>query len=50
MRDDYDFEIVSFPFKMVMFLALHPMVVIFLNSSDLLELAMLLLSTLAIYC
>ena len=35
---------------MVMFLALHSMEVIFLNSSDLLELAMLLLSTLAIYC
>ena len=35
---------------MVMFLARHPMEVIFHNSSDLLELAMLLLSTLAIYC
>ena len=35
---------------MVMFLARHPIEVIFLNSSDLLELTLLLLSTLAIYC
>ena len=31
-RDDFDFEIVNFPFKMVMFLALHPMESISLNS------------------
>ena len=38
-------------FKMVMFLALHPMEFIFLNSSDLLEhLPMLLTSTLTINC
>ena len=30
--DDFDFEIVNFPFKMVMFLALHPMETISLNS------------------
>ena len=50
-RDDFDFEIVNFPFKMVMFLALHPMESIYLNSFVLLEhLAMLLTSTLAINC
>ena len=49
--DDFDFEIVNFPFKMVMLLALRPMVFKFLNLSDLLEhLAMLLTSTLAINC
>ena len=48
-RDDFDFEIVNFPFQMVMFLTLHPMESIFLNSFILLEhLAMLLTSTLAI--
>ena len=36
-RDDFDFEIVNFPFNMVMFLALHLMEYIFLNSSELLE-------------
>ena len=30
-RDDFDFEIVNFLFKMVMFLALYPMEFIFLN-------------------
>ena len=50
-RDNFDFEIVNFPFKMVMFLALHPMESISLNSIVLLEhLAMLLTSTLAINC
>ena len=49
--DDFDFEIVNFPFWMVMFLALHPMESISLNSFVLLEhLAMLLTSTLAINC
>ena len=47
----FDFEIVNFPFKMVMFLALHPMESISLNSFVLLEhLAMLLTLTLAINC
>ena len=46
-RDDFDFEIVNFPFKMVMFVALHPMESISLNSFVLLDnLAMLLTSTL----
>ena len=50
-RDDFDFEIVNFPFWMVMFLVLHPMESISLNSFVLLEhLAMLLTSTLAINC
>ena len=50
-RDDFDFEIVNFPFYMVMFLALHPMESISLNSYVLLEhLAILLTSTLAINC
>ena len=45
-RDDFDFEIVNFPFKMVIFLALHSMEFIFLNSFDLQEnLVMLLTST-----
>ena len=30
-RDDFDFEIVNFPFLDVMFLALHPMESIYLN-------------------
>ena len=48
--DDYDFEIVNFPFYMVMFLALHPMESISLNSFVLLEhLAMLLTSTSDLY-
>ena len=50
-RDDFDFEIVNFPFLDVMFLVLHPMESISLNSFVLLEhLAMLLTSTLAISC
>ena len=50
-RDDFDFEIVNFPFKMVMFLALHPIESIYLNSFVLLEhIAMLLSSTLAKNC
>ena len=50
-RDDFDFEIVNFPFLDVMFLVLHPMEYISLNSFVLLEhLAMLLTSTLAINC
>ena len=48
-RDDFDFEIVNFPFKIVMFLALHP-----IESISLLvlleHLAMLLTSTLTINC
>ena len=48
-HDDFGFEIVNFPFLMVMFLILHPMESISLNSLVLLEhLAMLLTSTLAI--
>ena len=50
-RDDFDFEIVNFPFLGVMFLVLRPMESISLNSFVLLEhLAMLLTSTLAINC
>ena len=50
-RDDFDFEIVNFPILMVMFLILHPMESIYLNSFVLLEhLAMLLTSTLATNC
>ena len=50
-RDDFDFEIVIFFFPMVMFLCLHPMESITLNSFVLLEhLAMLLTSTLTINC
>ena len=50
-RDDFDFEIVNFPVLMVMFLVLHPMESISLNSFVLLKhLAMLLTSTLAINC
>ena len=49
--DDFDFEIVNIPFLDGMFLALHPMECISLNSFVLLEhLAMLLTSTLAINC
>ena len=36
-RDDFDFEIVNFPYLMVMFLVLHPMESISLNSFVLLE-------------
>ena len=50
-RDDFDFEIVNFPFLDGMFLILHPVESISLNSFVLLEhLAMLLTSTLAINC
>ena len=50
-RDDFDFEMVNFPFLTLMFLALHPMEFIFLNSPDLLEhQAMFLTSTLTINC
>ena len=50
-REDFDFDIVNYPFSMVMFLALHPMASISLNSFVLLEhLAMLLTSTLIINC
>ena len=50
-RDDFDFEIVKFRFKTMMFVALNPMESISLNSFVLLEnLAMLLTSTLAINC
>ena len=50
-REDFDFEIVNFPFLDMMFLALHPMESISRNASVLLEhLAMLLTLTLAINC
>ena len=50
-RDDFDFEIVHFPFQMVMFLAFYPMESISLNSFVWLEhLVMLLTSTLKINC
>ena len=50
-RDDFEFKIVNFPFYMVIFLALHPVESLSLNSFVLLEhLAMLLTSTLAINC
>ena len=50
-RDDFDFEIVNFPFWMVIVLALHLMEFISINSFVLLEyLAMLLTSTLAVNC
>ena len=50
-RDDFDFEIVNFPFLDGDFLVLHPIESISLNSFVLLEhLAMLLTSTLAIIC
>ena len=50
-RDDFDFEIVNFPFEMVIFLNLYPMEFIFLELSDLLEhLAMWQNSTFAINC
>ena len=50
-RDNFDFEIVNFPFLDVMFLALHHMESISLNSFALLEhLAMLLTVTLTINC
>ena len=35
-RDDFDFDIAISHFSMAMFLVLHPMEFIFLNSSDLL--------------
>ena len=50
-RDDFDFEIVNFYCKMVMFLALHPMESISLSSIFMLKLlAMLLTSTLTNNC
>ena len=50
-RDEFDFEIANFFFFWVMFLSLHPMESISLNSFVLLEhLAMLLTSTLTINC
>ena len=50
-RDDFDFEIVNFPFLDGLSFVLHPMESILLNSFVLLEhLAMLLTSTLAINC
>ena len=50
-RDDFDFEIVNFPYLMVMFLVLHPMESISLNSFVLLvHLDILPTSTLAINC
>ena len=50
-RDDFDFEMVIFPFLNGDVLSLHPMESISLNSFVLLEhLAMLLTSTLTINC
>ena len=50
-RDDFVFECIRLRFKMVMFLALHPMNSTSLDSFVLLEdLAMLLNSTLVINC
>ena len=43
-RDDFDFDIVNFPFLMVIFLVRHPMVFIFLNLFDLLECPVMLMS------
>ena len=49
--DDFGFEIVGFPFSMVMLLTVHPRESISLNSFVLLEhLATLMNSTLAIHC
>ena len=42
-RDDFDFDIVNFPF-LVMFLVRHPMVFIFLNLFDLLEFLVMLMA------
>ena len=36
-RDDFDFDIVNFPFWMVLFLVRHPVMFIFLNLFVLLE-------------
>ena len=50
-RDDFDLEIVNFPFLDSDVIVLHPLESISLNSFVLLEhLAMLLISTLAINC
>ena len=50
-RECFDFEIVNFPFYIVMYLALYPIDTISLNLFVLLEhLSMLLNSTLAIIC
>ena len=50
-HDSFDFEFVTFPIADVIFLALHPMESISLNSSDLLEhLAILLIWTVTINC
>ena len=43
-RDDFDFDIVNFPFLDVMFLIRHPMVFIFLNLFDLLECPVMLMT------
>ena len=43
-RDDFNFEIVNFPFVMEMFLALLPMVYIFLNLFVLLEYVLMLMT------
>ena len=43
-RDDFDFDDVNFHFWMVMFLAWHPMVFIFLNLFDLLECPVMLIT------
>ena len=43
-RDDFDFDIVNFPFLVVMFLVRHPMVFIFFNLFDLLEFLVMLMT------
>ena len=43
-RDDFDFDIVNFPFLMVMFLVRHPMGFIFLNLFNLLECSVILMT------
>ena len=43
-RDDFDFDIVNFPFLDGDFLVRHPMVFIFLNLFDLLEFQVMLMT------
>ena len=43
-RDDFDFDIVNFPYLDGMFLVRHPMVFIFLNLFDLLEFLVMLVT------
>ena len=43
-RDDFDFDIVNFPFLDGYYLVRHPMVFIFLNLFDLLEFLVMLMT------